>query len=90
MIEKIDIWKFNNVILDKPIRFSINAISWIGSNHNFGDFFSFDEEKYLTTEFPRLTNTQNIIYGGPLCVHFAFYTQRDDELESMLDIISDI
>jgi hypothetical protein len=47
-----------------------------------------DEEGWLSADFPRELGVPCIIYGGALCVHFAFYTQRGEALEAVLDEIA--
>ena len=63
---------------------SINAISWIG-----GEFENFKEindaeESWLSTEYPSKTKRPNIICGSVLCSHAAFFTQRTNELENLI------
>jgi hypothetical protein len=64
-----------------PMRFSINCISWLGS-----EFSKFngevpnhaDEEEWLTNIKPSEINKKNLIVGDKLCCHFSFYPQRYD------------
>ncbi len=61
-------------------RVSINCISWVGgalskwadNGHAIAD----DEELNLAVTIPKRTGAMNVIYGGFVCVHFAFFTQR--------------
>ena len=85
-----DKWKFDKKVIDDYSRVSINAICWIGGSYNnFGKIVGEDEEQWLSSDYPKKIKTPCVIYGGALCVHFAFYTQRDDELEKMINEIAD-
>lgn len=58
-------------------RYSINCISWLGSEFaKFNGQVGRDEENWLTVDKPRELKKQNLIYGGKICTHFSFYTQR--------------
>ncbi len=58
-------------------RVSINCISWLGSEFAiFGGAVGRDEERWLSVDKPLMTNTCNCIFGGFVCVHYAFYPQR--------------
>lgn len=73
-----------------PINFarvSINCISWFGSDmKNIIRTIRGDEEEYISNRAPRLHNRPNIIVNDPICVHFAFYTQRE-YIEEHTDIL---
>ena len=59
-------------------RVSINCISWLGSNFaTFNGEVGFDEEQWLSVDKPKASQQMNCIFGGFVCVHYAFYTQRD-------------
>jgi len=69
-------YKFNKWELFFNERVSINCISWFGKD--FEDIgLMCDEENFLSVEYPRLKNKLNTVYGGALCSHFAFFTQRE-------------
>lgn len=58
-------------------RVSINCISWLGSDFAaFGGAVGRDEEVWLSMEKPALSRRCNCIFGGFVCVHYAFYPQR--------------
>jgi hypothetical protein len=59
-------------------RVSINVICWLGSTFaKFGGKVGVDEENWLSVDKPRELGIYNCIYGGFICVHYAFYTQRE-------------
>ena len=59
-------------------RVSINCISWLGSEFKrFEGNVGTDEEQWLSSDKPRELNKTNCIFGQFVCVHYAFYTQRD-------------
>jgi len=63
---------------DHPEHCSINAISWLGSR--FAEFegrVGENEEIWLSIDKPTADHTHNIICGDALCVHYAFWPQRD-------------
>lgn len=58
-------------------RVSINCISWLGSEFAaFGGDVGRDEELWLSVQKPALAQKCNCIFGGFVCVHYAFYPQR--------------
>jgi hypothetical protein len=58
-------------------RVSINVVSWLGEEFaQFKGIVHSDEEQYISVIKPKEINKYNIIYGGFVCVHYAFYTQR--------------
>ena len=58
-------------------RVSINCISWLGSDFaRFGGRVGADEEKWLAVDHPKETGRPNLIWGGAVCAHYAFHTQR--------------
>src|SRR5882757_4673576 len=75
----IDHFKFPS----RPIainRFSINCISWLGSE--FAKFdglvpFRADEEEFLSVTKPTQLGKFNYIFGGGVVSHFSFFTQRE-------------
>jgi hypothetical protein len=77
----IDSYKFNffwRLKLHNVERCSINAISWLGERFaEFGGVVGEDEEQWLSVDKPVHDGSYNVIYGDALCVHYAFYTQRD-------------
>jgi hypothetical protein len=59
-------------------RCSINCIAWFGSdNEVIRKMMGPEEEHSLATEIPRYLGRPNLIAGGSLVCHFAYYTQRD-------------
>jgi hypothetical protein len=77
----IDDYKFNVSWILKLYgieRCSINAIAWLGQRFaEFGGKVGQDEEQWLSVDKPAGDNSYNVICGNALCVHYAFYTQRD-------------
>lgn len=75
----IDHFKFAN----RPIainRFSINCISWLGSEFKKFDGlvpYGADEEEFLSVTKPTQLGRLNYIFGEAIVSHFAFFTQRD-------------
>lgn len=58
-------------------RVSINCISWLGSEfEKFGGVVGIEDEEWLSCVKPKQLNRPNVIYGGFVVVHFAFYPQR--------------
>lgn len=58
-------------------RVSINCISWLGSEFAaFSGAVGKDEEQWLSVDKPAQLHRCNCIFGGFVCVHYAFYTQR--------------
>ena len=58
-------------------RVSINCICWLGSEFAaFGGAVGADEEVWLSVQKPFLADKCNCIFGGFVCVHYAFYPQR--------------
>jgi hypothetical protein len=65
-------------------RFSINVMSWLGSDFNsFNGNVGRDEEQWLSVDKPASIKRCNTIYGNSLFVHYSFYTQKGtlDETE---------
>jgi hypothetical protein len=72
-------WKAVELPIDGTRRFSINAISWFGSDlAGLPEIRSdqIDEEPFLTEELPRRLNRPNAACPEALFAHFAFWTQR--------------
>lgn len=75
----LDKWRrsFNTWIALDFERISINAIAWFGQDMNMVDRTqNEDEEEYLSSVYPKMARKYNLVVGQPLCVHYAFYTQR--------------
>ncbi len=79
-IEKneVDTWRncFKSWTAFTYERISINSIAFFGktfANLSVG----IDEEQWLSCDYPKISNTPNIVVGSPMCVHYAFFTQRD-------------
>ena len=71
-------FRMSNWLLTKNERVSINAISWRGDYfHTFDGKVTNDEEIFLACTKPAKDKMYNIIYGDFLCIHYAFYSQRD-------------
>lgn len=69
-------YRFEKTELNIFERFSINCVSWFGSEFaKFGGQVGTDDEDWLTMYYPRVINKFNVIYGGALCAHYAFHTQ---------------
>jgi hypothetical protein len=69
---------FKNWVISNNERVSINVISWRGDDFmRFKGKIDKEEEQYLATEKPRKDNRKNIIFGDFICVHYAFYPQRE-------------
>lgn len=67
-----DVWKCYHYE-----RVSINCIAWLGSTFkDFGGEVGRDEEQWLSVDKPRALQRPNVIYGGAIVAHFAFYPQR--------------
>jgi hypothetical protein len=59
-------------------RFSINSISWFGSDFNkFNGSIKGDEEEYLTVIKPAELQKSNKIIGSLIVAHYSFFTQRE-------------
>jgi hypothetical protein len=76
--QAVDRWHFDSPwILHGYERASINCISWLGSDFaKFGGLVDEDEELFLSVTLPKRLGRKCAIYGGALCAHFSFYTQR--------------
>jgi hypothetical protein len=73
----LSLYKTNNWILYNFEHVSINVVSWLGEElAKFNGKVGQDEEGYISCVKPREINKFNIIYGGFVCVHYAFFTQR--------------
>lgn len=58
-------------------RVSINCISWLGEEFaTFGGAVGRDEEQWLAVDRPRACGKPNGVFGGFVCVHYAFHPQR--------------
>jgi hypothetical protein len=77
-IHKLSSFYMNNWLLCHHERVSINVISWLGSEfEKFNGVVDPAEEEFLSIWKPQKDNKMNIIYGGFLCIHYAFWTQRE-------------
>jgi len=74
---EIHSYKFNKWDLIYNERVSINCISWFGKDFEDIGLVNYDEEQFLSSDYPKAKNKLNTIYGQVLCSHFAFYPQRD-------------
>lgn len=75
--DNLDLYRFPSK--DWYNRFSLNSMSWLGSNFNKNNIeVTENDEVYLTEN----GNFKNILYGNKICVHYSFYTQQKymDEL----------
>lgn len=70
---------FQKCELTEYQRFSINSVSWFGSDFaEFGgDVVGLDEESWVTEIKTKEINKKCCIYGGALCSHYSFFTQRE-------------
>ena len=76
--KSLDDFRMNNWILYHYERVSINCISWLGSEFaEFNGIVGRDEEHWLSIDKPKSLQKMNCIFGGFVCVHYAFHTQRD-------------
>lgn len=71
-------WHFPQWELADFEHVSINCVSWLGSEFAaFGGEVERDEETFIAVTKPRQLGKKNCIFGGALCVHYAFCMQRD-------------
>jgi hypothetical protein len=86
----MDIWSksFNLWICKHFERVSINCICWFGKDmkDSIGTVGR-DEEIFLACDVPRKLNRCNAIISSPICVHYAFFTQRK-YIEGSTDILA--
>lgn len=79
-------WKFDRFLMDPRERFSINCVSFFGSDlARAGRFFG-NDEIYLSTEFGRRIGKQAAYCGQALVSHYSFgpqhaHLERTDVLE---------
>lgn len=87
---KLNKWYIDNVTVKG--RFSINAISWTNDSiPNMKDITGIDEQ-WLTVDLPDILGKDNLLYGGVICQHFAYFPQRvfnnnfylDDKLHELI------
>lgn len=70
-------FRFQNWVLLRYERCSINALAWWGSdNPTIQALMSDDEEKSLSCDIPEKLSRYNMIAGGALVSHFAYSPQR--------------
>lgn len=85
----LDIWQksFHIWTLDYYERVSINSLAWFGSvMKNKIVTIKRDEEHDISVDIPNRFKIPHTIINGPICAHFAFFTQRE-YLESKTDIL---
>jgi hypothetical protein len=70
-----DYQTFSKWIMTDYERVSINCISWLGGD--MGVTVGRDEEQWLSVDRPKELKRYNAICGSAVCVHYAFYTQRE-------------
>lgn len=76
--ERLRDWRFKQWELTNYEHVSINCIAWLGAEMAaFGGRVDVDEETFLAVHKPRELQKKNCIFGGALCVHYAFCMQRD-------------
>lgn len=77
--DNLDDFRFNKIWnLFGFDRVSINCISWLGSEFlKFNGEVGMDEEQWLSVDKPKEINKLNCIYGNFICIHYAFFTQRE-------------
>lgn len=75
----LDFYRMNvNWQLVNYERVSINCISWFGSEFaKFDAEVGRDEEQWLATDKPQHDQKMNCINGDFVCVHYAYFTQRN-------------
>jgi hypothetical protein len=73
----IETLKFENYEIP-PERYSINCISWLGKEFSkFNGKVDELEEQFISAIKPDELNKKHLIMGSKICVHFAFYVQRN-------------
>ncbi len=75
----MDKWKtsYNLWVCKHFERVSINCICWFGKDMNHSIVtVERDEEVFLSCDSPRRLNRYNALVSSPICVHYAFFTQR--------------
>ncbi len=78
-------WHFRRWILAAYEHVSVNAHTFRGADFAaFKGFLTGWEERALAIHKPKELGRPNIIYGGAICVHFAFGPQRG-HLKSIAD-----
>jgi len=76
--DNLSTYHFDKWILNQFERVSINCLCWLGSEFAlFNGEVGKDEEQWLACDKPKSINKMNVIYGKFVCVHYAFYIQRD-------------
>jgi hypothetical protein len=85
---QLDDYKFTKWNLYNYEGVSINCISWFGKDFaEFNGIVDREDEHWLAHVKPKSCARPNLIVGDPICVHFAFYTQREYlETTDLLDI----
>lgn len=86
--QTLDKWRncFNKWIALVHERISINSFAFFGKT--FANIqVGLDEEDWLSCAYPRESGLFNIVVGSPMCVHYAFFTQRPtlDTVPSILE-----
>ena len=76
--DNIKQYKFDKYKAKNHQRISINAICWFGKDFKeFSGIVGNDEEAWLSEIAPRQKDKKTCVCGSALCVHFAFWTQRE-------------
>ena len=76
--DNIKQYKFDKYKAKNHQRISINAICWFGKDFKeFSGIVGNDEEVWLSETAPRQKDKKTCVCGSALCVHFAFWTQRE-------------
>lgn len=76
-LDDLGIYRFPPEILEDDIRFSINAISWLGEDMaRLKGAVEKHEENDLTVTKPRVLGKHCAIFSGCIVSHFAFNIQR--------------
>ena len=76
--DNIKQYKFDRYKAKNHQRISINAICWFGKDFKeFSGIVGNDEEAWLSEIAPRQKDKKTCVCGSALCVHFAFWTQRE-------------
>ncbi len=82
-----DRYHLSNILLNPPVRVSINCIMWKGESlAAFGGKVATGEEQFLSDFFPNAHNLQTMIVGNALVSHYAFYTQRQ-HIDTRSDVL---
>lgn len=63
----------------RPLRFSVGCFAWFGSTwaEFGGELDGYEEESWITGDYPETHDVKNAICGDALVAHYAFFKQRD-------------